>query len=249
MTPAPDGPAPALLCLPHAGASIAKFRPWVSALAPQWEVVPLELPGRGARYSEPLATDLTEAVDSLLPLVTPRARRPWVLLGHSLGAVLAFELAQAAARLDRSPSMLITSGRNGPTLPQELPPLHGLDDRALLTGLRSYGGMPADEEVPDELLEVFLPILRADLRLAEQYRRPGHHPPLTCPVVSFVAQDDRLCRPERVATWRRETVAWARVVEHPGDHFALYEPRFVSTLRGVLASALNADADAERGLG
>lgn len=227
----------ALLCLPHAGGSITTFRGWDAALAPDWEVIPLELPGRGARYTEPLPQGQRHAVDSLVPRMAPHSHGPWALFGHSLGALLAFELAHAATRWGRPPSLIVISGRNGPSERSEIPPLHGLGDDELLATLREFGGMPGDSEVSEDLLTLFLPILRTDLRIAETYVR-AEREPLGVPVVSLVGRDDRLCSRDRVKAWGRETRAAARVVEHDGGHFAVYEPAFQATLRDVLAAGL-----------
>lgn len=239
MPAAPAPTPPTLLCLPFAGGSVAVYYPWIKALAPDWKVVPLELPGRGARYREPLVHELDAAIDSLLPHVRAHADGQWALFGHSLGAMLAYELAQTLAASAQPPSLLVTSGRNAPSEPLEIEPVYHLPDRELLEAVRSFGGTaPADAE-EEALLSLFVPILRADLRISETYVRPERHGPLPCPVLSFVGREDRLASAVRTSSWARETAAGFRLVEHDGGHFAVFESHFAPTLRQLLVSALN----------
>lgn len=230
-----------MICLPHAGAAAAVYRPWRAALAGTVDVVPIELPGRGARRREPACTTLDALVDAVRGPVaeaTPEGGGH-VLYGHSLGSLVACELARRQTAWGCPPALLVVSGRNGPSRVSDGPPMHRRPDADLVALLRALGGTPAEVLDDPELLALFLGPLRDDLRIAETADRPAPAVPLACPVLVLEGQDDPVVSADGADAWRLETAAACDVSWHPGGHFFPHEPGFVGGgLRGLLAAAL-----------
>jgi medium-chain acyl-[acyl-carrier-protein] hydrolase len=232
--PPSAGPPLTLFCLPHAGGSALVFRRWRTVLPPEVRVVPLELPGHGGRFREPLLESLEPLVAGLLRKARAEAPSRYAVFGHSLGALLGYELVRAlVASGNPPPDALLVAGRNGPAEPLSHRPIHALPDGAFVTALDRLGGMPrAMAEQPD-LLRAYLPALRADLRIAETYgRRPG--PPADFPIAAFAGRRDPLTEPRAVLGWARETTAAFELSLIPGGHFFLDRPDFTAALSGYL---------------
>lgn len=227
------GAALRLFCLPHAGGSSAHFRAW-KWLDPYARVVPLDLPGHGARLGEPLVEDWDELVDRLAGTIQARLDGPYALFGHSLGSLLAFDLAHRLTAAGTPPALLVAAGRNGPSARPAQRPLHELPDQEFLGMLHALGGLPQALLRQPELLRIFLPTLRADLRLAERYRRPDV-PALPVPVMAFAGEDDPMTDDAGVLAWKRETTGTCELVFVRGGHFFLEEPEFAGALTERIA--------------
>jgi medium-chain acyl-[acyl-carrier-protein] hydrolase len=231
-----------MVCFPHAGGTAAAFRRWPALLGDLVEVVAVELPGRGTRHAERPPATVADAFAAALAAVPPGLPAGgYVLFGHSLGALYAFEVARHLAAAGRPPALLVVSGRNGPSRPAEIPPLHQLPDGEFLDRLASFGGIPDLVRNEPDLLRLFLPVLRADLRAAETYTRtPGA--PLPCPILAVHGTTDPLVSGPHVAAWQDETTAACTTAELPGGHFCLDEPFPMARFRHALATALSAPA-------
>ncbi|MEE4490846.1 thioesterase II family protein [Streptomyces sp. BE230] len=230
-------PLPQLLCLPHAGGSAVMFHPWRARFAGAARVVPVELPGHGQRRAEPTVRDFGTLVELLAGELATAVDGPYVLFGHSFGSLVAAALARRLPeRSGHAPLALAVSGRNGPSVPHARAPLHNAPTEELLRGLRTLQGtLPAVEQSP-ELLEVFLPPLRADLEMTETYRWPGPAP-LPCPVQVVAGDLDPLVDEPGLAAWQRETTGPCRVARVRGGHMALDSPELHRCLDGLLARA------------
>ncbi|MGV9622005.1 thioesterase II family protein [Streptomyces tendae] len=244
MRPPPveeDPPELTLYCLAHAGGSAAPYRRWQSFVPPGCRVVPLELPGHGTRLREPLAGDLDELVAGLLPTVLPSAGVPFAVFGHSFGSILAFELSRELSQLGAPPAALLVAGRNGPGEPSSHRPMHRLPDEQLVTELGRYGGMPDELRDVPELLRVYLPAIRRDLRLTETYTRsPG--PALRVPLSVYAGRRDRLVELPRVFGWAHETTAEFGMTVLSGGHFLLDGDDFRTSLTERLHRIMRAPA-------
>ncbi|MEO6086828.1 MAG: alpha/beta fold hydrolase, partial [Umezawaea sp.] len=224
-----------VFCLPHAGGNAQHFLLWRRALPESVEVVPVDLPGHGTRLGEPLVDEWDELVADLVAVIGSRVGGPYAILGHSLGALLAFEVARTLERRGTPPELLVAVGRNAPAAPLSHPPIHALPDLPFFGALRRLGGLPDGVLRQPELLRMFLPALRTDLRLAEHYTRaPG--PGLSCPVLAVSGQDDRMTDAAGMADWSAETTGECEVVRVPGDHFPLQREEFLDVLRTRLAA-------------
>lgn len=221
-----------LFCFPHSGGSAAVFASWQQRLPATIEVWPVQLPGRGKRLSEPAYTHLPLLIEALHAAMLPYLDKPFAFFGHSMGALVSFELARHLRRnAGRSPAHLIVSAHRAPHLPDPDPPVHHLPEPALLAELRRLNGTPAELLEHAELLELLLPTLRADFALCETYTYTDDRP-LDCSIAALGGLEDHDVPYEHLAAWRIQTQATFTLRMFPGDHF------FLNTTRPLLLQTL-----------
>ena len=226
-----------LICFPHAGGSARFFRCWAEKLPASVELLAVQYPQREDRLDEDCATDIGQLADRIAAALEPERDRPLVLFGHSLGAVVAYEVAR---RLDTArgtgPAALFVSGRPAPSR-QRAKNLHLTDDQVLWDDVRRLAGTPGQVLEDPALRRLVLPALRADYRLAETYQRaPG--PLLRCPVVAFIGDSDPEVTASEAGCWREVTRAGFGLQVFSGDHFYFmaHEAEVVSALVSQLAA-------------
>lgn len=226
-----------LFCLPHSGASAMVYARW-RRLLPDWiEVRPVELPGRGRRFDEPFATDLRHLARQLAAEIAPATARPYALFGHSLGALLALEMAHALNEQGApAPRALLASGTEAPTRRNDAELRGTLTDASLIARLRSLGGTAPAVLEDAELLALTLPVLRADFHLCGHYQ-PLARPPLNCALHVFAGREDDASEAVMQA-WRQETRGAFSLDWFPGDHFFINSQE--SEVLGVLVAHLQA---------
>lgn len=208
-----------LFCFPFAGGAASSFRTWPEQLAPDIEVCPVELPGRGKRLREPLVTGLLPLIETLTPLLLPYLDIPFAFFGHSMGTLISFELARQLRRQEApSPRHLFISGRRAPQLAARKPPIHNLPKPELIEELRQYNGTPEAVLANQELMELFLPILRADLGINETYTYTTE-PPLNCPISVFGGLEDTDANSDELTAWGDQTSSTFTIDMFPGGHF------------------------------
>lgn len=225
-----------LVCLPFAGGGVAPYRPWARALPDDVELLAAALPGREARLRERPLDTIGDMLEAIVPAVAAVADElPYAIFGHSMGALLAFELALALERLDvRAPSHLFVSARRPPDEAEEMPPMEGLPDAAFLDELqRRYNAVPEAVRNEPELLALLLPALRADLRAIERYA-PRADARVRCPVHVYGGLDDRHPVPAQLPGWARVAARPIRTRLFAGDHF------YLTTQRDALAADIAA---------
>lgn len=239
---------PRLVCFPHAGGTANYWHPLSAALRGRVEVTAVQYPGRQDRCGQPPVGDLHELADraaaALLPSWLPE---PPALLGHSMGAVLAYETARRLAdATGRGPRLLVVSGRRAPHVVRAESGLHEASDDELVDHLASLGGTLEAVLADPELRALFLPPLRADYRAVETYRhRPG--PPLACPVTVLIGESDPQVTPDEAVAWSVHTTGPLEVRGYPGGHFFLAEQRQAVT--ALLAERLAAAPGSGSGSG
>ena len=212
-----------LFCFSYAGGGASVFRLWHGALSPDVEVCAVQLPGREHRFSEPPITRTSELIPALGEAIAPLLDRPFVLFGHSLGALNAFCLARwLRKRSDKGqvPRRLVVSARAAPHLPLLRPPVHALPEARFIEELRYYDATPAAVLADAELRALFLPVLRADFALFESYTHEAE-PPLDCPIVALAGRADHTVSEERIAAWHEHTTGPFTLHRIPGGHFFL----------------------------
>jgi medium-chain acyl-[acyl-carrier-protein] hydrolase len=211
-----------LFCFPYAGGGASIFRLWSEKLPSQVEVCPIYLPGRENRLKEPLFTHLAPLVQTLAHALHPFMDIPFAFFGHSMGALISFELARHLHRIHYpGPAQLFVSAHRAPQLPDTNAPLHDLPDPALVDALSRLGGTPQAILQHTELMNVMLPILRADLTLCETYIYTAE-PPLDCPIAVFGGKQDSMVSAQELREWRHQTRSACMLHILPGDHFFLH---------------------------
>ena len=207
-----------LYCFSHAGGNALGFIPWRSRLDPRIELVAVQLPGRGRRAAEPACTGFDELVASVAAEIDRHAGMPCAFFGHSMGALLAFEVARACRRAAPDIGHLLLSGCAAPRALRPPAGLPALTDAALEAALGHHKLAPPQLLQMRALMLRALPAIRADLALMNSYRyRPGAL--LARPLTVLYGSEDRLVRPQQVDGWGEETTApWSRH-GFEGDHF------------------------------
>ncbi len=214
-----------LFCFSYAGGSSQVFAGWQAHFGPYTEVLAVELPGRGRRFPEPPVGDIHLLVAALADAVVPLLDRPFYLFGHSNGALLAYELARSLAQSCLLlPRMLFLAGKRAPQLSAEAPQLHHLPDAAFVEALKRYNGTPETVLKNEELLSVFLPILRADFRLGEVYRHRWEVP-LAVEACLLGGKRDRTVPERDLLAWREVIAGPVEHLRFDGDHFFIHEQR------------------------
>ncbi|ROO60460.1 surfactin synthase thioesterase subunit [Micromonospora sp. Llam0] len=213
-----------LVCLPHAGGTAAFFTPWADRVPAPLEVTAVQYPGRQDRRTDPPAAtvrDLATSVAGAIDLTDPRSI---VLFGHSLGALVAYELARVLTAWGRAPDRLVVSGRRPPGESTGRS-WHTRSDADLIAELVRLGGMADIRFFEDaETRRLFLPAIRDDFRLAETYRHRAD-PVLSCPVTAVIGADDPEVDAGQAARWADCTTGRFDAHVLPGDHFYLVPHR------------------------
>jgi len=222
---APAGRRLKLFCLPYAGGSAVIYNDWKSELSPEITVVPVEIPGRGKRRRELPLTHIGMIVDTLLNELQAELDAPCAFFGHSMGAVVAYEICRTLAKRGAaSPRRLIVAGRRAPHLTPIHPPLHSLPHDELIAELYRLNGTPSEILKDAGVLELVIPILRADCQAAETYS-PEIFPLLDCPISTFGGVADRDVTSDALAAWRDLTHGPFKARMFPGDHFFIHSAR------------------------
>lgn len=211
-----------LFCFPYAGGGAAVFRSWSTTLSPDVEVCPIELPGRGSRFSDPPLTHMPQLLQSLTQAILPYLDKPFAFFGHSMGALISFELAHALYdQHGQLPSYLIVSGRPAPQLPPAKS-IHLLPDAHFLEEVRQFNGIPDHVLSNSELMSLFLPILRADFTLIETHAYSAAHSSLGCDIVAIGGLQDVNVNIEDLEAWREQTMQGFSIHLLQGDHFFIH---------------------------
>ena len=225
-----DTAALRLVCFSHAGGGVAMFHRWRAALPGWLDLVPITLPGHDGRLGEAPCTDLRRLAGVLVDELKTIFIRPYALLGHSMGAWLAFELARAVRRQQtacglRPPELLVVAASRPPHARSSEPPIHLLPDDELVAEVdRRYGGIPAGVRASRELLQLLLPALRADLQMIETYDYDDERP-LGTPILALGGTEDSAVSVAELGEWRRHTTGEFSLRLFPGRHFFLFAGR------------------------
>lgn len=221
------------------------YREWQNALPSCVEVCPVQYPGRGTRFSEPLFTDLVAHADAMTQGLRSLIEGPFVLFGHSMGAILAFEVARRfKEQMGVSPSMLLVASARAPHLQHHEVLTYNLPDMDLRAELRKINGTPAAILDNAEAMELLMPIVRADFQAVETYKFKSG-PPLHCPISVFGGHKDEDASEADLSGWSRYTTSSFRCTMLEGGHFVVSElgVRFVETVAQALRPLLNSSYD------
>ncbi|SHG96215.1 thioesterase II family protein [Streptoalloteichus hindustanus] len=209
-----------LVCLPHAGGTPALFRDWPRQLPGDVDVLAVCYPGRQDRVAEPCPDSMAELAEGVAGAVEPLLDLPVVLFGHSMGALVAYEVAARLEQgLGRAPAHLVLSAHAPPDRMPPRPPWEE-GDAALLAAVRRIGGVPQEILDNPALRALVLPAVRADYHLLGAYR-PAVLPTTSAPVTVLRGADDPMTSEADAAAWARLTTGGFTLRTFPGDHFYL----------------------------
>lgn len=214
-----------LFCFPYSGAGASIFYGWSKDLPSIIEVYPVQLPGRENRLVDPPFSRMEDLVEAACGALLPHLDKPFAFFGHSLGALLGFELARTLRRdHDVRPVHLFVSSHAAPQISDNEPPIHDLPEPAFIAKIRSLNGMSKAILESHELMELLVPILRADFSVCETYAYEDEEP-LDCPISAYGGlQDEHVSRTDLDA-WRLQTSRAFSLRMFPGDHFYLNTDR------------------------
>lgn len=214
-----------LFCLPYAGAGASLFREWVEGLAAHALVHPVQLPGREERIGEAPYDRMGPLVRSVCDEIQTLAAEPYALFGHSLGAMIAFEVAREIRRRGgREPVHLFVSGHSAPQRGARPERISQMPEAALKDRLRRLGGTPEAVLDHPELMALLLPVVRADFNVSETYRYREERP-LEVPITAFGGERDSEAPAEIMGEWQRQTENRFLLQTLPGDHFFIHTHR------------------------
>jgi surfactin synthase thioesterase subunit len=197
----------------------AEFRPWALALSPRIDVRALRLPGRAGRLHEPSFTRLGPLTRTLAEALAPVLDPPYALFGHSMGALVSWDLVRCLRRKGLpEPIRLIVAACRAPHLPDRLPPIHELPDDEFHRELRRFNGTPEFVFSDEALLAYLGPVLRSDFELCETYVYEADEP-LDVPISAIGGAQDPTVAEWELAAWKVHTTADFRSEMFPGDHF------------------------------
>lgn len=209
-----------LFCFPHAGGGASLFRSWADRLPAEVEMCAVQLPGREDRLGEPPFTRMPLLIGPLAHALDPYLQeKPCVFFGHSMGAFVSFELARYLRQHHYAgPLKLFVAAQRAPQLPDPEPPVHARPDKEFIEELRHLNGTPAEILQNAEVLEVTLPLLRADFAICETYQYIAGDP-LLCPISALGGLEDEKVSRDKLAAWREQTRASFGLRMFPGNHF------------------------------
>lgn len=206
-----------LYVFPYAGGNVTTFMRWQTLLHPEIELVGIQLPGRGSHYPANLFYEMEALIEAIIPLFQHNAK-PFAFFGHSMGGLLAYQICQ---RLSIKPQALIISGCKGISL-FKAPTKTVLSDNEVINRLRSYGGTPEGVLNDPDLMALFLPAIKADFTIVENFNwHPA--PPERIPILLLAGDKDFAHHRDKALSWRNQTTQETIYREFPGGHFFINE--------------------------
>lgn len=220
-----------LFCFPYAGGGASIYRGWADAFPSEVGVYPIQLPGREYRIAERAHADMESLVEEISRAISSYLDRPFLFFGHSMGTRIAFELVRTLRNKgQRNPLGLIVSGGRAPHIPEPKPIYH-LSDEEFVQALRRFAGTPEAILQSKELMELFMPVLRADFTLDETYVYTDA-PPLDCPIIAYCGTEDEEANREDMEAWADHTDESFTLEMVEGGHF------FLTTNKGMLLASV-----------
>ncbi|HTF67339.1 MAG TPA: alpha/beta fold hydrolase [Edaphobacter sp.] len=232
-----------LFCFPYAGGTTHMFREWQKYFMPQVELCLVHLPGRGKRFGERLFTRLNFLVDVIAQEIRDKLQTPFALYGHSMGALISFELCRELRRRYKiEPAHLFVSGKRAPHIMLSKPVSFNLPRNEFIDELRRLNGTSSNLLDHDEAMDLLLPVLRADFEMVETYEYHFEEP-LSCPIAVYGGVQDERVPIEGLYAWKEHTSGDCKVRMFPGGHFFIQNYRncnidFVDVLRRDVLEAL-----------
>jgi surfactin synthase thioesterase subunit len=208
-----------LVCLPHAGGSAPYFLPMSTAFSPEVDVVAIQYPGRQDRRTERAIGELEVLADRIYGVLRRQPGLPLTIFGHSMGAIVGFELIRRLEADGNGPVRLYASGRRAPSTHRD-DAVHLRDDAGILAEIRALNGTASSVLGDDEMMRATLPALRADYHAIETYTcDPGVT--VNCPISVLVGDNDPKTTLDEARAWAGHTTASCDLQAFGGGHFFL----------------------------
>ncbi len=214
-----------LFCFPYAGGSAVIYNQWKQYLDSTIEVRPIELAGRGKRINEQLYNDVPEVIEDVWNILKNEINNTkYVFYGHSMGAMIAYEVAQRMQKYNYpKPLHIFFSGRSAPHVKREdEKKYHLMPEDKFRKEIIELGGTPPEFFEHPELLEVFLPLLKNDFKLSETNTHNGEIQPLDINITIFLGKDDDLTS-EQCDGWKKHSTKLCSIHYFEGGHFFIHE--------------------------
>jgi len=213
------------------------YRAWADRMPESVELCLVQLPGRGSRSLESPFVRLISLVEAIEPAILEFLDKPFAFFGHSMGAKIGFELARHLRRKEKlEPTHLFVSGCRAPQLPREARPIHDLPEPDFIEELRRLNGTPNEVLENPELMQLMIPLLRADFAVCSTHTYMAESP-LSCSISAYGGLADQEVSRENLEAWRVQTEAMFHLRTFPGDHF------FVNANRALLLRVLSEELD------
>ncbi|HTK11267.1 MAG TPA: thioesterase domain-containing protein [Ktedonobacteraceae bacterium] len=212
-----------LFCFPYAGGGARIFHNWSAQLPPEIQVCAIKLPGREQRLHETAYSQIEPLVQALASELRPYFDRPFAFFGHSMGSLISFELARYLRQTGLpEPEQLFVSAHRAPHIKRREPDVHALPDHELIARLRDLSGTPEEILQHAELMQLFLPLLRADFTLCETYHFTEQER-FTYPITAFGGTEDTQIPITDLEAWQHHTSGNFQLHIYPGHHFFLHQ--------------------------
>src|SRR5262245_43890923 len=226
-----------LFCLPYAGGGASVYRSWPGSFPNGIEVCCIQLPGRENRLADRLFSSMDPLVEAMAQALVDAFDRPFALFGHSIGGLIAYELAKHLQhRYKVTPNHLFVSACRAPEVPDPIQ-WHLLSDADLIAELRQAPGFPTEILEHAELMQVLLPIIRADSAVTETYIYPRSDP-LRFPLTAFASERDELIPMAAIEPWHKHTSAAFDLKLVDGNHLFIQQqaPQMIRVILDKLRS-------------
>lgn len=227
-----------LFCFAYAGGGASAFSGWTNYLPKTVEHIAIQLPGRESRIRDPLITNLDVLVQEICCALEPYLDTPFLFFGHSLGSLISFEVARKLrenAALGANLQSLIVSGCAAPQLRVCDSSTHNLPDDRFIEKIRTLNGTPQEIFDNKEILDLVLPMLRADFSIADHYQYRSASP-FAIPIHVFHGEEDDINQ-EKLQGWKEQTTSRFSLTTFSGDHF------FIHSQRLAILEVLNREID------
>ncbi|HET9225180.1 MAG TPA: thioesterase II family protein [Thermoanaerobaculia bacterium] len=215
-----------MFCFPYAGGGASAYRGWAGKLSVDVEVCPVQLPGREGRLRDAPFEHVEPLIQAIADALQPYFQGlPFVFFGHSMGAMIGFELARELRRRgQKMPLHLFVSGRRAPQVVEDEEPIHALPEAEFIEKIRELNGTPEEVLQHTELMRLLIPVLRADFSVNETYVYRQEEP-FDIGISCFGGLGDQEVTREEAAAWKEHTRGRFRLRMLPGDHFFIHANR------------------------
>jgi len=230
-----------LFCFPYAGGSAQLYHKWGARLPSTVEVCPIQLPGRGNRMKDAPFQQLMPLVKAISTAILPYLRKPFCFFGHSMGAMIGFELTRLLqAEYGLQPVHLFVAGRTAPQIVVTEPHTYHLPEPEFLDSLHDLNGTPKELLANTELMQLMIPLLRADFEVCQTYSYVAG-PRLKCPMTVYGGTQDEQVSLDAYEAWKEQTTGPFKLTMFDGDHFFIHshQHQLLQTLSEELDQAIS----------